>query len=272
MKRSILWAALLVLALSLTACGGKKEPETTTKQAETTTEKPAETTTETTTEETTTEAEKEVSYVGEYSNEAGSPALEIAEENGKYLVQLSIVKLANFDDGVGEMTPDGLAFTATDPSGNPIKALITLEGEKATVEFTDSKWDLIQTGEGFVFTKTSDTPHIWSPVDNTDDAAYIGSYVNEENTPCLNIAKRDDGNYDILIAITGLCQLDDGIGELTEEGMKFTATDPSEKPIGGLITLTETGATVTFTESTWEYLENGAFFDCEKSSDIPNMN
>ena len=106
MKRSILWAALLVLALSLTACGGKKEPET------------------------TTEAEKEVSYVGEYSNEAGSPALEIAEENGKYLVQLSIVKLANFDDGVGEMTPDGLAFTSTDPSVNPIKALITLEGEK----------------------------------------------------------------------------------------------------------------------------------------------
>ena len=102
------------------------------------------------------------------------------------------------------------------------------------MEFTDSKWDLIQTGGGFVFTKTSDTPHIWSPVDNTDDAAYTGSYVNEENTPCLNIAKRDDGKYDILIVITG--------------------------------------ATVPFTDSTWEYLENGAFFECEKSSDIPNMN
>lgn len=131
---------------------------TTTDDAATTTDDAAATTTEDT---TTTE---EVVYVGEYSDNDGTDCkLEIAaneEEEGKYVVQVSIYRLTDLSDGVGEVTEEGLTFTATDAAGNPITGVITLDGEKATVTFTESTWSNIANGDTFEYTKTSDTPTI----------------------------------------------------------------------------------------------------------------
>lgn len=105
----------------------------------------------------------DTAYIGEFVDEDGTDCtLEIApgEEAGQYVVQLSIFRLTSFDDGVGVMTEEGLQFTATDAAEQPITAVITLDGENATVKFTDSKWDLIENGAEFVYKKTSEIPQL----------------------------------------------------------------------------------------------------------------
>ncbi len=101
---------------------------------------------------------------------------------------------------------------------------------------------------------------------------YIGEYLDYDNAePNLEIAKGEDGKYIVQIGIFRLCSLDDGVGELTSEGMTFTATDPAGNAIGGIITVEDAVAKVTFTNSTWEYLENGATYEYTKSSETPNI-
>ncbi len=101
-------------------------------------------------------------FVGEYVDEDGS-TLEIApniEDETKYVVQISIIRLTNLSDGVGTMTAEGLAFTATDANGEPISGVITLDGEKGIVTFTDSTWTYLENGTKLEFTKTSDIPFL----------------------------------------------------------------------------------------------------------------
>lgn len=102
-------------------------------------------------------------YIGEYLDyDCNEPNLEIAKgTDGKYIVQIGIFRLTTLDDGVGELTPDGLLFTATDAAGNPISGIITVENEIATVTFTDSTWDLLENGSIFKYSKSSDVPNIW---------------------------------------------------------------------------------------------------------------
>lgn len=104
---------------------------------------------------------------------------------------------------------------------------------------------------------------------NLDDTIYIGEYLDENNEPNLEIAKGEDGKYMVQIGIFRLTSFDDGVGVLTEEGMRFTATDMAGNPIRGIITVENGVATVTFTDSTWEYIENGASYEYTKSSDEP---
>lgn len=105
----------------------------------------------------------EADLVGEYTDAAsGTPGLEIAQNaDGTYTVQISIVHLAQFTDGTARPEGEGLAFTATDPDGNPISGAVTLSGTTATVTFTDSTWEYLPNGESFTYEKTSDTPNLW---------------------------------------------------------------------------------------------------------------
>ena len=102
-----------------------------------------------------------------------------------------------------------------------------------------------------------------------DDALYIGEYLDENKEPNLEIAKGEDGKYKVQIGIFRLASFDDGVGVLAEDGMHFTATDMAGNPIRGIITVENGVATVTFTDSTWEYIENGASYEYTKSSDEP---
>ncbi len=124
-------------------------------------------------------------YIGEYLDSViMEPNLEIAKDkNGKYLVQIGIYRLAFFNDGTGELTDDGISFTATDPSGNPIYGMITIEDQTAIVTFTKSTWEYISNGSVFLYTKASDSPTILSMEDGTSEtstdtaplpSAYIG--------------------------------------------------------------------------------------------------
>ncbi len=91
---------------------------------------------------------------------------------------------------------------------------------------------------------------------------FEGTYLDEDNhEPSLFISyRRSDGRYDVEIGIFRLTTLDDGIGTMGDSGLRFTATDASGNPIGGIITLKGDTATVTFTDSTWPLLNNGSQF------------
>ena len=106
----------------------------------------------------------EALYIGEYLDyDCNEPNLEIAKgSDGKYIVQIGIFRLTTLDDGIGELTPEGLSFTATDAAGNPISGIITVEEQIATVVFTDSTWALLENGTTYLYTKSSDEPTIWS--------------------------------------------------------------------------------------------------------------
>ena len=107
--------------------------------------------------------EDDAKYIGEYlDSDVNEPNLEIAkDEDGKYIVQIGIYRLTSLEDGIGELTEEGMVFTATDAAGNPISGIITVDDEIATVTFTDSTWDLLENGSSFVYSKSSDEPNVW---------------------------------------------------------------------------------------------------------------
>lgn len=102
-------------------------------------------------------------YIGEYlDSDVNEPNLEISKgDDGRYIVQIGIFRLTSLDDGIGELTAEGLTFTATDSAGNPISGVITVEGQTATVTFIDSTWDYLPNGTAYQYTKSSDIPNIW---------------------------------------------------------------------------------------------------------------
>lgn len=91
---------------------------------------------------------------------------------------------------------------------------------------------------------------------------YEGTYLDQDNQePNLYVNyRRNDGHYDIQIGIYRLTNLDDGIGMVSDDGLTFTATDAAGNPIGGTISLRGDTAVVTFTNTTWELIEQGSQF------------
>lgn len=150
MKKIVL-TVMMISVLALTACGKAEE----TKQTETATEtnsnedEKEELVEEATTAETNTEAvQSDDSYVGQYLDyDYNEPELKIsANEDGTYYVYVGLIRLTTFEDNAAIMTETGLEFTSVDDSGNPIKGVITLEGNDAIVTFTESTWSLIPSG------------------------------------------------------------------------------------------------------------------------------
>lgn len=98
-------------------------------------------------------------------------------------------------------------------------------------------------------------------------SVYEGTYLDADNNePNLVITAREDGQYNVTVGVFRLTSLDDGLGFLTDKGLSFTATDAAGNPLGGIITLDADTATVTFTDSTWPLLENGASFTYTRQS------
>ena len=90
---------------------------------------------------------------------------------------------------------------------------------------------------------------------------YAGCYIDDEGTDCELIIEPDDkGGYNISISIFRLALIDDGYGKPADDGIAFSATDPSEHPLKGTITFNKDTATVTFTDINWAYIHNGDTF------------
>lgn len=91
---------------------------------------------------------------------------------------------------------------------------------------------------------------------------FVGDYLDEDNNePNLHITyRRSDGRYNVEIGIFRLTLLDDGIGTISGDELRFIATDAAGNPIGGTISLKGDTAVVKFTDSHWDLLPNGSEF------------
>ena len=68
-----------------------------------------------------------------------------------------------------------------------------------------------------------------------DDSMYLGEFLDLDfYEPELTVEKIDDDKYKVFMGIYRLTQLN-GIGELTKEGLTFTATDMAGNPISAII-------------------------------------
>lgn len=85
---------------------------------------------------------------------------------------------------------------------------------------------------------------------------WVGEYLDENGNVSLRI-EESGTEYHIEISIFRLTSIDDGVGIIEGNKLVFTATDASGEPIRGEIEKTDNGVDVIFTDSTWEYIENG---------------
>lgn len=100
---------------------------------------------------------------------------------------------------------------------------------------------------------------------------YVGEYCDyDTGEPNLEIQKNEEETYQIHIGIFRLASFDDGTGMLTEKGLEFMATAPDGNETGGVITLDQDVATVTF-EPGWPGFEDINSFSYYKTSDTPDM-
>lgn len=134
---------------------------------------------------------------------------------------------------------------------------------KMPVTLTDDSFEL---GDISLDIPTPDAHHGHDDAVSAGASAsdFEGSYFDENNDPNLIIKRRDDGRYDVEIGIFRLTTLDDGVGEMTSEGLRFTATDANGNPISGIITRSDSNAVVVFTDSSWGYIHNGDSFTYTK--------
>lgn len=88
----------------------------------------------------------------DYDNNEPNLTIEL-KEDGSYSVVIGIFRLLMLEDGVGTLTDKGLEFVATDPAGNPIEGVITLEGNEAVVTFTNSTWADVENGSSYKYAR-----------------------------------------------------------------------------------------------------------------------
>ena len=162
-----------------------------------------------------------------------------------------------------------LLFTGCGNASDARIQTITPDGASQTVEESKADESQSQTA-GALSESAASGARASSGEASADGIQYVGEYLDSDvNEPMLTIEEDKDGKYKIEIGIFRLTSIDDGIGELTEDGLKFTATDAAGNPIGGIITLDGNVATVTFTDSTWGYIQNGDTFLYTKAGAVP---
>ena len=161
--KKLLLTVMMISALALTACGKAEE----TKKTEATSEMNVDAKEDLAdlasgvVEQVDSEKEEAQqtnnAYVGEYLDyDNNEPNLFIsANGDGTYKLEIGIFRLAVFEDSDAVLTEAGLEFTAEDGAGNPIKGVITLEGNEAVVTFTESTWSLITNGTVYRYHRPS---------------------------------------------------------------------------------------------------------------------
>ena len=94
----------------------------------------------------------------------------------------------------------------------------------------------------------------------TTEASATGEFENEEDGSTLTVTKMDNGHLKVVIGLTRLTTIDDGMGVLSDNGLTFSATDAAGNLIEGEIAIDGDTATLKFIQSTWEYLPTGTTF------------
>lgn len=95
-------------------------------------------------------------FIGDYIDSNDGSTLKIGKStNSGPSIKINLFKLTDLDDGIGVISDDALTFTATDAAGNPIKGKITVDGDSATLVFTESTWEYLPNGSTYHFKRDS---------------------------------------------------------------------------------------------------------------------
>lgn len=95
-------------------------------------------------------------FIGEYTDPNDGSTLLIGKDtNSGASIKISLIRLTDIDDGIGTVAGDTLTFTATDAAGSPIKGKIALDGDTATVIFTESTWEYLPNGTTLHFMRNA---------------------------------------------------------------------------------------------------------------------
>ncbi len=88
-------------------------------------------------------------FLGEHTRSYDESTLTITEnEDGSFGVNLSVTRLCTLEDGVGSFENHTITFTATDPSGNELTAMIYLDSDNSlAVKILESTWELLPADE-----------------------------------------------------------------------------------------------------------------------------
>lgn len=91
-------------------------------------------------------------FFGEYTAPDDGSTLQIGScTNSRPSIKISLFRLTDIDDGIGKIADDTLTFTATDAAGNPIQGEITIDGDNASLVFTQSTWEYLPEGTTYHF-------------------------------------------------------------------------------------------------------------------------
>lgn len=93
--------------------------------------------------------------------------------NSGLSVKISLFRLTDIDDGIGEMSDGAITFTATDAAGQPIGGRITFEGDTAHLTFTESTWEYLPKGTAYTFVRGAKVDY--QPANPIGGKTYTGS-------------------------------------------------------------------------------------------------
>ncbi|MDE7251690.1 MAG: hypothetical protein K2O32_01930 [Acetatifactor sp.] len=85
----------------------------------------------------------------------------------------------------------------------------------------------------------------------------VGMYVYENDGSTFSVTANADGSYGAELVLVGLTMIDDFAGAYENNTLTVTGTDAAGNPIIAEVRFSGEQAVLTFTDSTWEYLENG---------------
>ena len=88
-------------------------------------------------------------FLGEHIRNDDDSTLNIAEnEDGTFVVDISIFRLCSLENGIGTFADHKMSFTVEDPNGNPMSGVIYRDSDDSlSIRITDSTWELLPNDE-----------------------------------------------------------------------------------------------------------------------------
>lgn len=133
------------------------------------------------------------------------------------------------------------------------------ESNVQTVEDTDSqtKEDETVDTEGSAVNELGNGEQAIEGMNSETTDNLSGEYVSPVDDSTLSITVAVDGSYSAELDLFRLTSIYDFTGKYENSILTMIGTDSAGNPITAEITFSNEQATLTFTDSTWEYLENG---------------
>lgn len=120
--------------------------------------------------------------------------------------------------------------------------------------------------EGTVAALKKYAENYFSSSDGKKEGDIAGMYRYDVDESSLFIAQEADGSYRVELELFRLTYIDDFVGKYENGILTVTGTDAAGNPITAEIAFSGEEAVLTFTDSAWEYLENGQQILFERTS------